>query len=440
METDVVVVGAGISGLACAAELIDAGRDVRVLEAGARPGGPVETRRDGELVLERGPQTVRSTPELERLFTRSGLRPVHAARRAPYVLRDGKPIRLPPSLSHLLNGTLVPPRRLLTALLGEPFRRRTRGPRSVRRFVEDRLGPEVADAFADLLTLGVYAQPADAIGFESAYPELASDLDRYGSLLAVGAVRALRRRKTGAGGIVSAKAGLGQLIDGIARGLGPRLRLGSPVVRVERAGEGFRVRVESDREESISARHVVLAIPPAQAAPLVGESAAAPFLARTRTEPQTLVHFALEDPEAVERWRALGLLVPSRERLPILGCLFPSSLFDNRAPTNVLLLTLYVGPALRDEKDATLARELGPLCARLLETSRSPELVDVARHAVGIPVYDRRHCHRTRAARRALANERGPLLAGAGYDGVGFGSAATSGVTAARSIIGDVVD
>lgn len=437
MEAEVVVVGAGIAGLACATELVERGRDVVVLEVASRAGGPVETRRDGELVLERGPQTVRPTADLERMFARAGLEPLRATRRSPYVVRDGRLVRLPPSLSELVSGSLLPPLTLAKALVGEPFRRHARGPRSVRSFVEERLGREAADALADLLTLGVYAQPADRIGFESAYPELADDLDRYGSLLTVAVARLLRRGRGAPGprGMVSAEAGLGHLVDGLGRGLGARLRLGRTVTRVERKGASFRVLAESDREETLAARDVVLAVAPEQAARIVGDSSAASLLRRTRTEPQTLAHFALKDPEAVERWRALGFLVPSREGLPILGCLIPSALFADRAPPDVLLLTLYVGPSLRDEGDALLARELGPLCARLLGTSRSPELVDVARHPIGIPTYDRRHCHRTRAARRALANERGPLLAGAGYDGVGMGSAASSGVAAAHTIL-----
>src|SRR4051812_10404124 len=42
----VVVIGAGVAGLAAAYELREAGHDVTVLEARARPGGRVQTMRD----------------------------------------------------------------------------------------------------------------------------------------------------------------------------------------------------------------------------------------------------------------------------------------------------------------------------------------------------------------------------------------------------------
>ena len=43
--TDVVVVGAGLAGVACARELTEAGLDVRVLDRGHRPGGRMASRR-----------------------------------------------------------------------------------------------------------------------------------------------------------------------------------------------------------------------------------------------------------------------------------------------------------------------------------------------------------------------------------------------------------
>jgi oxygen-dependent protoporphyrinogen oxidase len=396
----------------------------------------VETRRDGEILLERGPQTVRSTPELETLFSRVEMRPAPAERRSPYVLRDGRLIRVPPPLPELLRGTLIPPLTLLGAPFLEPFRRHRRGPHTVREFVEERFGPTIAEAMADLLTLGVYSQPADRIGFESAYPALADDLDRYGSLVRVLVARRLgKRSRKAAAGVISAEGGLGALMGALGDRLGQDVQVGAPVTRVERTGTGFRVHVGPPHESVFESRDVVMAVPPPQAAQLLGDGPIARLLDRTEMAPQTLTHFAVKDADAVERWRALGFLVPARERLPIIGCLFPSSFFPGRAPPDVLLLSVFVGPALRDETDSTLAREVGGLLTRLLGTARPPELLDVGRYPVGIPVYDRRHRDRTRALRRHLTEERGPLLAGCGYDGVGLGSAAASGMKAAQEIL-----
>jgi oxygen-dependent protoporphyrinogen oxidase len=438
-EKDAVVIGGGITGLACATELVRQGRDVTLLEAAGRVGGPVETRIEDELILERGPQTVRSTPELDALFDEVDLEPLRAQRLAPCMVRDGRIVRLPPSIGDLLRGRPVSPWSLAVGLLGEPFRRHPPGPRTVREMIEERLGRRVAESMADLMTLGVYSQPADRIGFESAYPALADDLDRYGSLTRTMLARRRRAKSEPAyrGTTVSSERGLAELMNRLGERLGERVLVDTRATRVERSGAKLCVHTSSPGR-SFEARDVVLAVPPPEAAPLLEGTRGGRVLAAMRTQPQTLAQFAIKDAETAQRWRTLGFLAPAREHLPIVGCLFPNALFPGRAPSDVVLLTVFVAPVMRDASDAELGREIGTLLARLIGTPRAPDLIDVARYPIGIPIYDRRYRDRTRIARCRLEEEPGVHLAGAGYDGVGLGSAATSGVNAAGKILSNV--
>ncbi|MFM8972086.1 MAG: NAD(P)/FAD-dependent oxidoreductase [Actinomycetota bacterium] len=67
MSTDVVVVGAGLAGLACAGDLIRAGQTVSVLEAGDGPGGRVRTDVVDGFRLDRGFQILLTAyPEVAR--------------------------------------------------------------------------------------------------------------------------------------------------------------------------------------------------------------------------------------------------------------------------------------------------------------------------------------------------------------------------------------
>ena len=436
-EAGTVVVGAGIAGLACATELLANGcDDLVVLEAAPRAGGPAETLRSGAWLVERGPNTVRANPELLALFERAGLAPIEARRAAPAFVSRGAIVPLPPSLGAIARGEVLPWSALL-ALLAEPFRPVRRGPRTVRQLVEERLGAGAADALADLATLGVYGATANQIGFESAFPALAESLARAGGRFSL----LLGQRLVARGGeprrpLVSSELGLGGLCERLAGRLGARLRLGTPVAGARRAGSGFELELGGPGETKLRCRALVLALPPAAAAPLVDEPHAAALLAQYGAVPQLLAAFALEDRACAERFPGLGFLVPPREQLPLLGCLFPSNLFPGRAPQGALLLSVFAARALHGESDATLARELAPLLQRLLGAAREPELIDVARHAEGIPLYDVGHAERTRALRAALARSGGPTLCGVGYDGVAFASAAASGVRAARLMRG----
>ncbi|HTO54095.1 MAG TPA: protoporphyrinogen oxidase [Myxococcota bacterium] len=427
---ETVVVGAGIAGLACATELAAAGRDFWVLEAAARAGGPAETVRLGEYLVERGPMTVRANPELLELIRRAGLTPLPARRAAPAFVSDGAVVALPPGLSALASGAVLP-RAALLGLLAEPFRPVRAGPHSVRQLLEQRLGAGAAERLADLLTLGVFGTTADEVGFESAFPELAESLSRAGGRFSGLLLRAL----FGRGGaprrsIVSTAEGLGGLCSRLARALGPRLRTNAPVARARRSGSGFELELAG--ADKVTCEKLVLALPPAAALRALELPAVSAPLAAYRAVPQLLAAFALEESACAERWTGLGFLVPPRERLPLIGCLFPSNLFPGRAPAGALLLAVFAARALHALSDAALAAELAPVLQRLLGAVRAPTLLDVARYPEGIPLYDPTHAERTRALRGLVAKVPGLTLCGAGYDGVAFAAAAAAGSAAAK--------
>ena len=430
---EVAVVGAGIAGLACATELLASGRDdVVVLEATERAGGPAETVRVGEYLLERGPLTVRANPELLALIERARLTPLSARRAAPGFVSEGRIVTLPPRLGELLSGAVLP-LGALASVLAEPLRPVRAGPRSVRQWLEERLGPAAAERLADLMTLGIYGTTADQVGFESAFPQLAESLDEAGGRISGLVLRRLFARGAPRTNIVSTEVGLGGLCERLAAGLGPRLRTRRRVARVRHAGDGFELELADPGSEKLRCRRLVLAVAPAAVAAVLEDRRAVELLRGYRTVPQVLASFALDEPACAERWTGLGFLVPPRERLPLVGCLFASNLFPDRAPRGALLLSVFVAPPLHAAADSALAHEIAPVLKRLLGAAREPALLDVSRHPQGIPLYDVGHAARTRALRAALAEAGGPTLCGVGYDGVAFAAAAASGVRAAVS-------
>ncbi len=105
----VIVIGGGISGLACAYRLQQAGIPVRALEAGSRPGGVIATEATDGFRFELGPQSFLSTEPLLGLIDALGLRGqlLHANPSAPrYILVGGRLVPAP----------LAPPSLLTTSL------------------------------------------------------------------------------------------------------------------------------------------------------------------------------------------------------------------------------------------------------------------------------------------------------------------------------------
>ena len=126
----VAVIGGGITGLTAAWHLRQQGVSVAVFERGATPGGVVRSVRDGDWLLEAGPNTLfESSPEITSFLDGLGLKSrrqeASPAARRRYVVRNGALVALPDSALKFFTSPLLSVRAKL-AVLREPFRRRGR--------------------------------------------------------------------------------------------------------------------------------------------------------------------------------------------------------------------------------------------------------------------------------------------------------------------------
>ena len=200
---DVIVVGAGLSGLTLAFELAEHGHEVEVLEAALHPGGVIGSHRrevgagGGEALYEYGPNSAMDTsPKVNELLHALGVHDeridAQPAARKRYVLRDGRLVAAPSGPLSFLTTPLLSARSKW-ALLREPFV--PRGPagvdEDVAHFVERRLGREWLDYAIEPLLGGIYAGNPQEISLAAAFPRLHALEQDHGSLLG-GALRSAR--------------------------------------------------------------------------------------------------------------------------------------------------------------------------------------------------------------------------------------------------------
>jgi len=272
-ELDVLVVGAGISGLVVAYRLQRAGLAVAVIDAAARPGGVIETlARDGCLV-ERGPNSaLDTTPLIGELIDDVGLTarrrfaPEAAQRR--YVVRGGVLRALPTSAAAMLTTRLFSTAAKL-ALLREPFVRPGDPAleESIAAFVRRRLGSEFLDYAIDPFVAGVYAGDPEQISVRAAFPKLHALEQRWGSLIRGQVLGARERRRQKEVAKNTAKSfsfvgGMQTLTDALASAIG-KLAMHALATRLERDPAGVFTLHAEQRGQPVQwrARTVLLATP-----------------------------------------------------------------------------------------------------------------------------------------------------------------------------------
>lgn len=439
----VVVVGGGLAGLSAAHRLIERrpDLDVTLLEGSERVGGILGTVETDGFVIETGPDSILSTkPAAVNLAERLGIADriveTNSEHRGAYVVHRGRLVHVPEGFSLMaptrwapwVSTPIMSWRGKLRAAL-EPLLPVRRGlgageEESMAKFVTRRFGSEVLDRLAQPLIGGIYGGDPDRLSLEATMPRFV-DMERThgsvirGMLAAKG--RPSEQAASGAryGLFVAFDRGMQVLIDALAERLGDRVVTGSPVERIERTDDGWRV-------DGREADAVVVAIPAWRAARLLSDLDrsvadgldAIPYGSAatvTFTWPRASVPHALD---------AFGFVVPAVERRGVLAATFSSVKWPGRAPDDQVLLRVFVGG--ENAKDAAdLADDALVALARrelrnLMGIASEPRFSLVKRYVRAMPQYQVGHLERVDAIEQRLSRHRGLVLAGNAYRGVGI--------------------
>ncbi len=453
----VAIIGAGITGLTAAFCLQRKGVPVTVYEASRRVGGVIESIREGGYLAEFGPNTILETsPRIGQLVREAGL----ARRRidpdpkseARYVVRYGRPLAMPASPLGFFTTELFTLKAKL-AVLREPFvpPRRDGHEESIAEFVIRRLGREFLDHAIDALVAGVYAGDPYKLSVTQAFPKLRQLEARYGSLIK-GQILGGRERKR-RGEVAKDRApkfsfdeGLQVLPDTLRQHLGDAVHLGASVTRLiqRTAGGGWGVEVRQDGREALAEHRAVICAAPAYKLAEIRLEAQtkAPvsfaLLGEIRYPPVASVVLGFRREDVAHPCEGFGMLIPKIEGFKILGTIFSSSLFPNRAPAGHLTLTSYVGGERYPDLASLPAAELVALTCKdlraLLGLKGDPAFQHVVLYPRAIPQYNLGY-GRYRDSMADIELRTGSLfLAGHYRDGVSLSDSIVSGCEVAERV------
>jgi len=442
-----LVVGGGISGLACAYALRKAGIEVQLVEASTRLGGVIRSvTRDGFL-LELGPQSFSGTAALRRLCNELAISDqlLDAPPRAPrYVLVNGilQPVPLsPPAFftSSLIDGATK------WGLLRDIFGKSVApdSDESVAAFIRRKFSAQLLDRLVGPFVSGIYAGDPERLSVRSAFPQLYEAEKAAGSIIR--GMFHLAKSKKGPRerpSLQTFREGNETLISAMSHHLGDAVQTQTRVMQIAKLdGGSFKIQLESKNGlHSVTANSLILSAPTDVAGELLDQldPQFESLLTSVEYAAVAVVSLGYLKLDVGHSLDGFGFLVPRSSDLRVLGTVWNSSLFPGRAPDGQALLTSFVGGAtdsaaakLTPEELATLVhREISPL----LSIKTAPIFSNVTIWPRALPQYNLGHGDRLTRIGKLQAQFPGLWLAGNYLRGPAIGSCVEQALAIAEEV------
>lgn len=361
-----LIVGTGISGITIAHRLQERGWRVTLIEASDRIGGAIRSKRIDGYLCEDGPNSMLIRSQVVREFLRrQGLddRMVPASTEANkrFIVRGGKPLAVPQSVPGAITTPLFSFGAKLR-LLKEPWIRAHELPdESVADFVRRRLGPEFLEYAIGPMTSGIYAGDPEKLSIRYAFHRVWNLENKAGSLIRGALLLRREQRRSGQprfkSGLYSFREGLSEVIERLSEPLSNRIFLKAAFNGLRRTTQNGWTAMwsQAGRPQQEDFDRIIITAPPHQWAewdlptPLAGRLLALPRLSFPAVNTLVL-GFRKED--VTHPLDGFGMLIPRSERQPMLGTIFSSSLFPDRAPDGHVSLMNFIGGMTHPEAAA----------------------------------------------------------------------------------------
>ncbi len=440
---NIAIIGGGISGLTTAfyIKYFSPQTKITLFEKEAYLGGKMHTvQKDGFFIEEGSNGFLSNKPDTLELVKLSGCEDIllkssdNARKRFIY---DKKLEVLPESPKAFLTTSLLSLKGKLR-VLWEPFAfaKKDDGDESLQSFGYRRVGKEMTDVFLDAMVAGVYASTPSKISAPAAFPLVVNLEKKYGSLFK--GMLAKKKKEAGPGGVLmSFRGGVSSFIEKLSLCIDMNIIKDTQITSLQKDKNEFVITSDNIK---MHFDKVVLATPAYSTANILKELA--PDLSKELEEieysPISIVATGYE--KLSNDLNGFGLLTTTRAKKSILGILWDSSIFDDRAQSNKKLLRVMIGGqrdkklALKDENELLTIALNG--IKETMAIDKKPDFYYIKRWEKGIPNYAVGHIKRVDKIFNMAKNIDGLYLNSNAYKGIGLNDCVSNSKKCALEIVG----
>lgn len=437
-DYDVIIIGAGLSGLSSAHFLnkLSPRLKVLLLEKTGRPGGAVQSYKKDGFLAEWGPHGfLDNAPASREILEDTGLD--REAQQAPlgdfhrYVCHRGKLVQLPQK----------PPKILTTPLLSMAAKLRLLGDFWIKPIAEDQTIEEWAGRrfgkgilpLVDAAVTGSFSGDYTKLSIDAVMPGVRRLEKEQGSVLRALIGKARQKQEGSKKQLPAMKnfpQGLERLVEALIQGR--EISLETSVTDITRK-EQWEV---STAKGNFCGKDLIMALPVNEALALLSPLDTPPV---SSVPVSRIVNVVLGFSKEARVPYGFGYLAPECEKRFTLGAMFSSHMFPNRAPGDAVLLEALVGGRRHPERlelsDEEIIDRVIQDISQLIDLPEEPIFTQVLRPQSGIPQLEMDHPALLRWRFGVEQKMPGLYICGFGWDGIGINDMTKSAKRVAEDIV-----
>lgn len=459
MSKKVAIIGGGISSLACAVMLKEAGIDFVIFEKEKELGGKIKTEYYNNFVIEAGPDSY--LPEKfwsVQLIKKVGLEEEmlcsNDEHKGTFIYSNGKLHPLPEGVMLMVPTMIMP--LLKSSLISWPGKirmglelfippKKDDSDESLAQFVTRRLGRECLEKIAEPLVAGIHTSNPDNMSVKATFPRFVEMEKKYGSLIK-GMVTAMKNKPAYKPDtkkmtyFMSLKNGMAELVEGCKKFIGEeKIITNKQVSKILKDNSKYIVITKDGFKDKYD--YVILGTPSYITAELIKDmnNNLASLLKKIEWSSSATISLAYKKSDLDVELKGFGFIVPRVENRRINACTWSSIKWSFRSPEDYVLIRSFVGGGhheeLVDESDEKLTNIVRDELKDIVRIHANPILTKVYRWHKGMPKYTVGHLERIAEIDNYVKTHKGLYLIGCSYKGIGIGDCVKSGFDVAKSVI-----